>query len=75
MDLYYNFLVLEPLEHGLHTMMNTNALKIILFCYFFSSFLSFIVSFQHIKSQKYIKLLLIMSPIYLYNNHFILGPL
>jgi hypothetical protein len=33
MDLYYNFLLLKTLGHGLRAMMNTNALKTILFCY------------------------------------------
>jgi hypothetical protein len=38
MNLYYNFLALEPLGHELRTKMNENALKTILFCYLFNFF-------------------------------------
>jgi hypothetical protein len=46
MDLYYNFLLLEMLGHGLRTMMNTNALKTILLCYSFQVLYHFLSHFN-----------------------------
>jgi hypothetical protein len=73
-DLYYNLLVIEPLGQIAHND-EYNCIKNYSFLLLFSSLLSFIASFQYIKSQKYTKLLWIMSHIHLYNNHFIIEPL
>jgi hypothetical protein len=53
-------------------MINTNALK---YYSVYSSFLSFVTSFQHVKSLKYTKLLWIMFLIHAHPNHYILEPL
>jgi hypothetical protein len=56
MSLFNNICVLEPLGRELHTNMNTNALENILPLLLYSSFVSFVNSFQHIKSPKCINL-------------------
>jgi hypothetical protein len=56
MGLYHNIFMLEPLGRKLRTNMKTNALKIVLLMFVYSSFLSSVASFQHIKSPKCTKL-------------------
>jgi hypothetical protein len=56
MNLYYNIYVLEPLGHRLRAKMNTNALETMLILFVYSSFLSFVTSFKHIKLSKCTKL-------------------
>jgi hypothetical protein len=75
MNLNYNFSMLERLEHEFRAKKHTHALKTILLLFVYSSFLSFIVSFQHIKSSKCTKLFSVISPIHLYYNHHIVEPL
>jgi hypothetical protein len=54
--LYYNYCMLVPFGYKLRTNLSTNALKDVLLELVYSSFLSFISSFQDIKSQKCTKL-------------------
>jgi hypothetical protein len=55
MGLYYNRRVIEPLGQQFHAKNEYTASKIVLFRLIYSSFVSFIVSFQQIKSSKHRK--------------------
>jgi hypothetical protein len=75
LDLYYNHCVVELLGHELHININSNVLRTMLVLFVYWSFLSFIVSFQHKKSSKYIKLFWMMSHNRLHYNHGVLESL
>jgi hypothetical protein len=62
-------------DKKLCTKMNTNALETILLKLVYSSFLSFVALFQHVKSLKCIKLFWMMSNINLYYTHYFLEAL
>jgi hypothetical protein len=64
--LYYNLCVLELLGYEFRTKKNTNASKAICLLFVYSTFLSFLVPFQHKKLSKWTNLFWLMPPIILY---------